>query len=218
MACSASGRPPWAASAAHFYWLTLALVVAGGRGLCARSSSRPLAMRCAPARDSPLRGDAIGIDRESACSGAAFVIAGAGAGSRARCSRSLKGSVFPETMGVSTLDRRAGDGAARRRRDPLGPDRRRDRLQAAFDLARSATPTTSQARARPRHHRPGASLSQGHRRLDPLGRAPAGSRPRARRPRHERAARSAWPCQSLWRRAGGARRLVQRLPRARCSR
>jgi branched-chain amino acid transport system permease protein len=91
---------PWAASAAHFYWLTLALVVLALGGLRMIIFS-PFGYALRAARDSDLRSEAIGIDRRR-MQWRAFVIAGAGAGLAGALFAFLKGSVFPETMGVST--------------------------------------------------------------------------------------------------------------------
>ena len=92
--------PPWAASAAHFYWLTLALVFVAVAGLRMIIFS-PFGYALRAARDSDLRSEAVGIDRRSV-QWRAFVIAGAGAGLAGALFAFLKGSVFPETMGVST--------------------------------------------------------------------------------------------------------------------
>jgi branched-chain amino acid transport system permease protein len=91
---------PWAASAAHFYWLTLALVVLAVAGLRIIIFS-PFGYALRAARDSDLRSEAIGIDRRR-MQWRAFVIAGAGAGLAGALFAFLKGSVFPDTMGVST--------------------------------------------------------------------------------------------------------------------
>jgi branched-chain amino acid transport system permease protein len=91
---------PWAASAAHFYWLTLALVVLAVGALRMIIFS-PFGYALRAARDSDLRSEAIGIDRRR-MQWRAFVIAGAGAGLAGALFAFLKGSVFPDTMGVST--------------------------------------------------------------------------------------------------------------------
>jgi branched-chain amino acid transport system permease protein len=90
----------WAASAAHFYWLTLALVVLAVGALRTIIFS-PFGYALRAARDSDLRSEAIGIDRRGV-QWRAFVIAGAGAGLAGALFAFLKGSVFPDTMGVST--------------------------------------------------------------------------------------------------------------------
>ena len=92
--------PPWAASAAHFYWLTLALVVLAVGALRMIIFS-PFGYALRAARDSDLRSEAIGIDRRR-MQWRAFVIAGAGTGLAGALFAFLKGSVFPDTMGVST--------------------------------------------------------------------------------------------------------------------
>lgn len=91
---------PWAASAAHFYWLTLALVVLTV-GAFRMIIFSPFGYALRAARDSDLRSEAIGIDRRG-MQWRAFVIAGAGAGLAGAMFAFLKGSVFPDTMGVST--------------------------------------------------------------------------------------------------------------------
>jgi branched-chain amino acid transport system permease protein len=91
---------PWAASAAHFYWLTLALVVPAVAGFRAIIFS-PFGYALRAARDSDLRSEAVGINRR-AMQWRAFIIAGAGAGLAGALFAFLKGSVFPDTMGVST--------------------------------------------------------------------------------------------------------------------
>ena len=91
---------PWATSAAHFYWLTLALVVLTV-GAFRMIIFSPFGYALRAARDSDLRSEAIGIDRRR-MQWRAFVIAGAGAGLAGAMFAFLKGSVFPDTMGVST--------------------------------------------------------------------------------------------------------------------
>jgi branched-chain amino acid transport system permease protein len=89
----------WAASPARFYWLSLgvaALVVAALR--IAVFSSFGFALRAT--RDSPLRGEAIGIDGKR-IQWTAFVIAGTIAGVAGALFAYLKGSVFPDSLGIS---------------------------------------------------------------------------------------------------------------------
>ena len=89
----------WAASPARFYWLSLgvtALVVAALR--VAVFSPFGFALRAT--RDSPLRGEAIGIDGKR-IQWTAFVIAGAVAGVAGALFAYLKGSVFPDSLGIS---------------------------------------------------------------------------------------------------------------------
>jgi branched-chain amino acid transport system permease protein len=90
---------PWAASAAHLYWLTLALVVLAVGALRIVIFS-PFGYALRAARDSDLRSEAIGINRRH-MQWRAFVIAGAGAGLAGALFAFLKGSVFPDTMSVS---------------------------------------------------------------------------------------------------------------------
>src|ERR1700689_936920 len=89
----------WAASPSHFYWLLLAvaaLVVAGLRILV----FSPLGYALRATRDSPLRGEAVGIDGKLT-QWTAFVIAGTVAGIAGGLFAYLKGSVFPDNLGIS---------------------------------------------------------------------------------------------------------------------
>jgi len=90
----------WAASAAHLYWLTLALVILA-IGALRMIIFSPFGYALRAARDSDLRSEAIGVNRRDV-QWRAFVIAGAGAGLAGALFAFLKGSVFPDTMGVST--------------------------------------------------------------------------------------------------------------------
>ncbi len=89
----------WASSAAHYYWLTLAVVALAVAGLWMVIFS-PFGYGLRAARDSELRAEAIGVNRRSV-QWRAFVIAGAAAGLAGALFAFLKGSVFPQTMGVS---------------------------------------------------------------------------------------------------------------------
>src|SRR6516225_1219597 len=89
----------WAASPSHFYWLSLgiaALMVAALR--IAIFSPFGFALRAT--RDSPLRGEAIGINGKR-IQWTAFVIAGTVAGVGGALFAYLKGSVFPDVVGIS---------------------------------------------------------------------------------------------------------------------
>jgi len=89
----------WAASPSHFYWLSLgvaALMVAALR--IAIFSPFGFALRAT--RDSPLRGQAIGINGKR-IQWTAFVIAGTVAGIGGALFAYLKGSVFPDNVGIS---------------------------------------------------------------------------------------------------------------------
>jgi branched-chain amino acid transport system permease protein len=88
----------WAASASHFYWLSLgvaALVVMALR--IAVFSPFGFALRAT--RDSPLRSEAIGIDGKRV-QWTAFVIAGTVAALAGALFAYLKGSVFPDSLGI----------------------------------------------------------------------------------------------------------------------
>jgi len=89
----------WAASPAHFYWLSLgitALVIA----LLRTAVFSPFGFALRATRDSPLRSEAIGINGKR-IQWTAFVIAGAVAGIAGALFAYLKGSVFPDDLGIS---------------------------------------------------------------------------------------------------------------------
>jgi branched-chain amino acid transport system permease protein len=89
----------WAASASHFYWLTLgiaALVIVLLRIIV----FSPFGFALRATRDSPLRSEAIGIDGKRT-QWTAFVIAGTAAGIAGALFAYLKGSVFPDSLGIS---------------------------------------------------------------------------------------------------------------------
>jgi branched-chain amino acid transport system permease protein len=89
---------PWAASPSHFYWLALgvaALAVAGLRLVV----FSPFGFALRATRDSPLRSEAIGIDGKLV-QWTAFVIAGTVAGLAGALFAYLKGSVFPDSLGI----------------------------------------------------------------------------------------------------------------------
>jgi branched-chain amino acid transport system permease protein len=88
----------WAASPSHFYWLALgiaALAVASLRMLV----FSPFGYALRAMRDSPLRSEAIGIDGKR-IRWTAFVIAGSVAGVAGALFAYLKGSVFPDSLGI----------------------------------------------------------------------------------------------------------------------
>ena len=89
----------WAASPSHFYWLSLgvaALAVAALRIIV----FSPFGFALRATRDSPLRGEAIGINGKR-IQWTAFVIAGTVAGVAGALFAYLKGSVFPDSLGIS---------------------------------------------------------------------------------------------------------------------
>jgi branched-chain amino acid transport system permease protein len=89
----------WAGSPSHFYWLALgvaALVV----GLLRVIVFSPFGFALRAMRDSPLRSEAIGINGKR-IQWTAFVIAGTTAGIGGALFAYLKGSVFPDTLGIS---------------------------------------------------------------------------------------------------------------------
>src|SRR6201997_744784 len=89
---------PWAASPSHFYWLSLgidALAVASLRIVV----FSPFGFALRASRDSPLRSEAVGIDGKR-IQWTAFVIAGTVAGLAGALFAYLKGSVFPDNLGI----------------------------------------------------------------------------------------------------------------------
>ena len=90
--------PSYAATARGFFWLTLLLVAPALAALQAIIFS-PFGYALRATRDSELRAQALGIDR-TRVQGAAFVIAGLGAGLAGGLYVYLKGSVFPDSLGI----------------------------------------------------------------------------------------------------------------------
>jgi branched-chain amino acid transport system permease protein len=88
----------WASSPAAFFWLTLAVVVAGVTALRILVFS-PFGYALRAVRDSVLRAETIGIDR-GRVQWLAFVIAGTFAGIAGTLFAFLKGSVFPENLAI----------------------------------------------------------------------------------------------------------------------
>ena len=88
----------WAASPSHFYWLSLA-VAALAVGVLRIMTFSPFGFALRATRDSPLRGEAIGIDGKRV-QWSAFVIAGTVAGVGGALFAYLKGSVFPDVLGI----------------------------------------------------------------------------------------------------------------------
>jgi branched-chain amino acid transport system permease protein len=88
----------WAAPAAHFYWLTLALVVAGIALLRVVLFS-PFGYAFRALRDSELRAEAIGLSRHY-IQWIAFTVAGTFAALAGALYAFLKGSVFPDDLAI----------------------------------------------------------------------------------------------------------------------
>jgi branched-chain amino acid transport system permease protein len=89
----------WAASPARFYWLSLFIAVLAVAALRIAVFS-PFGFALRAVRDSPLRAEAIGIDGK-AVQWTAFVIAGTFAAIAGALFAYLKGSVFPDNLGIS---------------------------------------------------------------------------------------------------------------------
>src|SRR6202451_2614856 len=89
----------WANSPSHFYWLSI-----GVAALCVAALRiivfSPFGYALRATRDSPLRGEAIGINGKRV-QWTAFVIAGTAAGIAGALFTYLKGSVFPDNLGIS---------------------------------------------------------------------------------------------------------------------
>ena len=88
----------WAAAPAHFYWLTLALVVVGIALLRVILFS-PFGYALRALRDNDLRAEAIGLSRQR-IQWIGFAIAGAFAALAGALHAFLKGSVFPDDLGI----------------------------------------------------------------------------------------------------------------------
>lgn len=89
----------WAGSPSHFYWLSLGIAALAVVILRIIVFS-PFGFALRATRDSPLRSEAIGINGKR-IQWTAFVIAGTVAGLAGALFAYLKGSVFPDNMGIS---------------------------------------------------------------------------------------------------------------------
>jgi len=89
----------WAASPSHFYWLSLGIAALAVVVLRIMVFS-PFGFALRATRDSPLRSEAIGING-TRIQWTAFVVAGTVAGLAGALFAYLKGSVFPDNMGIS---------------------------------------------------------------------------------------------------------------------
>lgn len=89
----------WAASPSHFYWLSLGIAATAVIVLRIAVFS-PFGYALRATRDSPLRSEALGIHAKR-IQWMAFVIAGAVAGVAGALFAYLKGSVFPDNLGIS---------------------------------------------------------------------------------------------------------------------
>ena len=88
----------WAAAPAHFYWLTLALVAGGVAALRVILFS-PFGYGLRALRDSPVRAETIGLGRQR-LQWIGFGIAGGFAALAGALYAFLKGSVFPDNLGI----------------------------------------------------------------------------------------------------------------------
>jgi branched-chain amino acid transport system permease protein len=89
----------WASSPSHFYWLSVGIAALAVIALRVAVFS-PFGYALRATRDSPLRTEAIGINGKR-IQWTAFVIAGTVAGVAGALFAYLKGSVFPDTLGIS---------------------------------------------------------------------------------------------------------------------
>jgi branched-chain amino acid transport system permease protein len=89
----------WAAGPANFYWLSLAVAAVVVTVLRVIVFS-PFGFALRATRDSPLRSEAIGINGKRV-QWTAFVISGTAAGIGGALFAYLKGSVFPDSLGIS---------------------------------------------------------------------------------------------------------------------
>ena len=89
----------WAASPSHFYWLSIGIAALAVVALRVLVFS-PFGFALRANRDSPLRSEAVGIDGKR-IQWTAFVIAGGMAGVAGALFAYLKGSVFPDSLGIS---------------------------------------------------------------------------------------------------------------------
>jgi branched-chain amino acid transport system permease protein len=89
----------WASSPSHFYWLSLGVAITTVAALRIVVFS-PFGFALRATRDSPLRGEAIGINGKR-IQWTAFIIAGTVAGVGGALFAYLKGSVFPDVLGIS---------------------------------------------------------------------------------------------------------------------
>jgi branched-chain amino acid transport system permease protein len=91
---------PWAADPMVFYYLTLAICVAGLVAI-RRIIFSPFGYAVRACRDSTLRAEAIGMDQRS-IQWLCFVLAGTFAGVSGALYAYLKGSVFPDALAIHT--------------------------------------------------------------------------------------------------------------------
>ena len=154
-----------AAAVRHGLGLLPARAAADGRrraGCCGACCSRRSATRCGPGAIPPLRAEAIGIDVKRV-HWLAFAIAGGVCGLAGGAVRLRQGLDLAGDDQRRPLDRRPGDGAARRHPDADRPDRRRLGVRLAAGHGDAADRILARAA---RRHDPaaGARVPAGHRR------------------------------------------------------
>ncbi len=92
--------PGWASTPAAFFWLALGIAASGIAALRVLTFS-PFGTALRAVRDSPLRAEAVGIGRRST-QWLAFALAGGFAALAGALFAFLKGSVFPDSLGIPT--------------------------------------------------------------------------------------------------------------------
>ncbi len=92
--------PGWASTPSGFYWLALGTASAG-IGLLRILTFSPFGVALRALRDSPLRAESVGIDRRTT-QWIAFALAGGLAALAGGLFAYLKGSVFPDVLGIPT--------------------------------------------------------------------------------------------------------------------
>ena len=151
----------WAAGPASFYWLSLGIAALAVTVLRVIVFS-PFGFALRATRDSPLRSEAIGINGKRV-QWTAFVISGTVAGIGGALFAYLKGSVFPDSLGISLSVDALVMVLLGGVETVSGAVDRRHRVQGAQHLA--GQPDRSfEAGARRLHRADGGGVPEGHRR------------------------------------------------------
>ena len=151
----------WAAGPASFYWLSLSIAALAVTVLRVIVFS-PFGFALRATRDSPLRSEAIGINGKRV-QWTAFVISGTVAGIGGALFAYLKGSVFPDSLGISLSVDALVMVLLGGVETVSGAGHRRHRVQGGQHLA--GQPDRSfQAGAGRLHRADGGGLPEGHRR------------------------------------------------------